>query len=81
VFFHLGGKFLERDFSVTIVIHLFKEEVYLLFDDSRVNDLQKLRKLVEVKFMIWLQAHAVQKFVKINVFGVDLKPKLRHHHL
>lgn len=45
-----------------------------------MDDFQKLAKLIEIELMVRFQAHAVQKFVQVDVFGVDLKTEFRHHH-
>ncbi len=57
---HLSGKFLQRNSAITIVIHLLKEEVDLIFNDPGVYYLEELAKLVEVELVIGFQAHAVQ---------------------
>lgn len=62
------------------MVHLLKEEFNLLLDDGGVDYLDKLAELVEVELMIRFIAHTVEKFVKIDVFGVDLESQLGHHH-
>ena len=77
---HFLGELLQRDVSISIIIHLLKEELDLLFDDGRVNDPNKLAELFEIELMIGFVAHIVEQFVEVDVFGVDLESQLRHHH-
>lgn len=73
---HFLRELLQRDVPISIVIHLLKEELDLLFDDGRVNDPDKLAELFEIELMIRLVAHTVEQFVEVDVFRVDLKSQL-----
>ena len=79
MFFHLTLKFIHRNTTISVCIHLFEEKFNLFFGDFRMNVFEKRCKLIVFELFLIFETKSLNQFNKVNVIRIDLETQFSHY--
>ena len=69
----------ERNFTITVEIHLLPKIFFFLRVHVRDQAPDKIFKLFLIEFLLWIIPQRIPQVLDMDVLGIDLEPNISHN--